>query len=189
MNIVLTGLRGTGKSSLGLVLAKQLGYTFLDTDQAIEAQAGLRIADIVAQSGWDRFRALERHVVQEIAAADTHVIAVGGGTLMDERNVKYLKSSAVVVLLTCELDILQRRIGGESNRPSLTGRGSAVTELAQVWEDRREQYYSVADHTYDVSHESGNLAQDLWYHAMAIRELLHDQDGLVGRTGVAPANS
>ena len=179
MNIVLTGLRGTGKSSIGDVLAQQLGYTFLDTDVVIEAQAGMRIADIVARHGWEHFRALEREVVVQTAAADRHVIAAGGGTLIDACNAKQLKASGVVVLLLCDLPILQRRIGAEGNRPSLTGQGSAVAELNRVWEERREQYYAVADLTYDVSSESGDVAEDVRQKAAGIQTLLEQYEGWI----------
>jgi shikimate kinase len=176
VNIVLTGLRGTGKSRIGAALAQQLGYTFLDTDVAIEAQAGMRIADIVDQYGWPHFRALEREVVAQTAAVDRHVIATGGGTLMDACNAKRLKARGVVVLLLGDLPILQRRIGAEGNRPSLTGQGSAVAELNRVWEERRERYYAVADLTYDVSPESGDVDEDVRQKAAGIQTLLDQYD-------------
>jgi shikimate kinase len=187
VNIVLTGLRGTGKSRIGAVLAQRLGYTFVDTDVAIEAQANLRIADIVEQHGWGHFRTLERHVVVQTAAADRHVIAAGGGALMDACNAKHLKASGVVVLLLCELPILQRRIGAEGNRPSLTGEGSAVTELHRVWEERRARYYTVADLTYDVSAESGDVAEDVRQKAAGIQTLLDQYDGWVSDQPTAPS--
>jgi len=179
VNIVLTGLRGTGKSRIGAALAQQLGYTFLDTDVAIEAQAGMRIADIVERHGWSHFRDLEREVVVQTAAADRHVIATGGGTLMDACNAKRLKAKGVVVLLLGDLPILQRRIGAEGNRPSLTGQGSAVAELNRVWAERRERYYAVADLTYDVSPESGDVDEDVRQKAAGIQTLLDQYDGWV----------
>ncbi len=177
MNVILTGMRGTGKSSIGTVLAQRLAYAFVDTDVAIEALAGRRIADIVAQHGWAHFRALERQVVTQSVAADHQVIAAGGGTLMDEENARHLKAQGVVVLLLCDLPILQRRIDGEANRPSLTGQGSAVSELAEVWQERQARYDSVADLTYDVSTESGNAMQDVAHKAAAIHALLLQHDG------------
>lgn len=161
MNVILTGLRGTGKSSVGRVLAQRLGFTFVDTDMLIEARAGQRIADLVAQHGWEHFRALERTVVREVAACDQHVVAAGGGTLIDPDNAQILKTHGVVVLLICDVPILQRRITAGSNRPSLTGQGSAAVELAQVWEARRERYHAVADVLYDVSVESTNIGEDI----------------------------
>src|SRR5262249_6908503 len=171
--IILTGLRGTGKSSVGKVLAQRLNFAFVDTDTRIEKLAGSRIAAIVAQHGWEHFRALERQVVTQVAATDRHIVAAGGGTLIDAENTRLLKVRGVVVLLICELSILQRRLAFGSNRPSLTGQGSAAVELAQVWEARRERYYSVADVTYDVSAESVNVMEDLERKAADIEALLH----------------
>ena len=173
MNVILTGLRGTGKSSVVKALAQRLNFAFVDTDTGIEELAGCRIAAIVAQHGWEHFRALERQVVFQIAATDRHVVAAGGGTLIDAQNVRLLKTRGVVVLLVCEVSILQRRLALDSNRPSLTGQGSAAVELTQVWEARRERYHSVADVTYDVSAESGNVIEDLERKAADIEALLH----------------
>lgn len=175
MNVILTGMRGTGKSSIGSVLAERLDFCFVDTDEVIEAMASQRIADIVAQYGWAHFRDLEREAVSQVATADRQVIAVGGGTLMDDVNTKRLKAQGVVVLLLCELSILQRRIRGEGNRPSLTGQGSAEVELANVWEARRERYHAVADITFDVSEEAENVAQDTVCKAAQIETLLRQQ--------------
>ncbi len=173
MNVILTGLRGTGKSSVGRVLAQRLNFAFVDTDTRLEELAGCRIAAIVAQHGWEHFRALEHQVVTQVAATDRHVVAAGGGTLIDAENTRLLKTHGVVVLLVCELSILQRRLALGSNRPSLTGQGSAAVELAQVWEARRERYQAVADVTYDVSAESTNVMEDLERKAADIEALLH----------------
>lgn len=172
VNIILTGLRGTGKSSIGSALARYLSYRFVDTDAAIEEAAGCRIAEIVAQHGWPHFRELEQQVVKQIAAIQQQVIATGGGTLIDSNNARVLKTQGIVILLVCDLAILQRRIAFDKNRPSLTGQGSADTEIARVWEERKPYYHAVADITYDVSLESGNLAYDIQSKAKAIYTLL-----------------
>ncbi len=173
MNVILTGLRGTGKSSVGRALAQRLGFTFVDTDTRIEELAGCRIAAIVAQHGWEHFRALERQVVTRVAAADRQVVAAGGGTLIDEENARLLKTRGVVILLLCELPLLQRRLALGSNRPALTGQSSAAAELLQVWEARRARYHAVADVTYDVSVESAYIREDLERKAADIEVLLH----------------
>ena len=173
MNVILTGLRGTGKSSVGKVLAQRLKFAFVDTDTRIEELAGCRIAAIVAQHGWEHFRALERQVVTQVAATDRHVVAAGGGTLIDAENARLLKTHGVVVLLVCDLSILQCRLALSSNRPFLTGQSSAAVELAQVWEVRKERYHAVADVTYDVSAESINVVEDLERKAADIEALLH----------------
>lgn len=172
MNVILAGLRGTGKSSLGRILAQKLHFAFIDTDIRIEERAGTRITDLVERHGWEYFRALERQVVTQIAAKDHQIIAAGGGTLMDAENTRLLRQHGIVVLLLCELSVLRRRLALGSNRPSLTGQGSAATELAQVWEARRERYHAVADLTCDVSLESGNMLHDLEHKASALVTLL-----------------
>lgn len=172
VNVILTGMRGTGKSSIGRALASQLNYRFLDTDSVVETLASARISDIVATHGWAYFRSLERQAVVQYAATVRQVIAAGGGTLIDAQNVASLKAHGVVVLLVCDIPVLQLRIDPEGTRPSLTGQGSAVEELAKVWQDRRETYQAVADLTYDVSEQSTDLQQDVQRKAIAIRECL-----------------
>ena len=176
MNVVLTGLRGTGKSTLGRVLARLLGYGFRDTDKDIVRRAGMSISDIVAQHGWDHFRNLEGQVVAGAAKLHQQVIAVGGGALINEENARVLKERSIVVLLVCDLTVLAARIARHSHRPSLTGQGPAEAEIAQVWEERRERYHAVADLTYDVSAQSRNEGDDLRRKAGAIRRLLQQTD-------------
>ena len=176
MNVVLTGLRGSGKSTIGRVLARLLGYGFRDTDKDIVRRAGMSINDIVAQHGWAHFRALERQVVAAVARLHKHVIAVGGGALMDADNARIIKENSVVVLLVCDLPVLAARIARHSHRPSLTGQGPAEAEIAQVWEERRERYHAVADLAYDVSAQSRSEADDLRRKAEAIRRSLQTTD-------------
>jgi shikimate kinase len=165
-------MRGTGKSSLGRLLADLLGFTFVDTDLLIETCAGQPIATIVTNHGWASFRTLERQVVTCVAGGAQQVIATGGGTLIDEENARQLKVSGIVVLLVCDIPTLQQRIATQGNRPSLTGQGSATAELAQVWETRRARYMEVADLIYDVTAESADCLNDLKSKAIAIHQLL-----------------
>lgn len=172
MNVILTGMRGTGKSSIGTLLADRLAYTFVDTDTAIEALAGGPIAAIVARHGWDHFRALERQIVAQIATADNQVIAAGGGTLIDQANAAHLKARGIVVLLLCDIELLQHRLSQGSNRPPLTAQGSAIDELAHIWQARQTHYYTTADLVYDVSTQSEDLTADLYEKAKALHHLL-----------------
>lgn len=185
MNVILAGLRGTGKSSIGRILAERLRFTFVDTDLAIEAAAKSRIADLVAQHGWEHFRRLERQAVARIAAQERQVVASGGGTLMDEENARLLKAHGVIVLLVSDLAVLERRIAAGSHRPSLTGRSAPHVELAEVWETRRTRYYAVADLTYDVSRESPDVLHDLQSKAAAIQGLLQQFPGFLSTTAEA----
>jgi shikimate kinase len=172
MNVILTGMRGTGKSNIGRALADLMGYAFVDTDDAIEEVANCRIAEIVARDGWGRFRSLEGDIVVRVAAQDKQVVATGGGTLIDPHNAALLKDRGVVVLFVCDVPTLQRRIAVETNRPSLTGEASAVEELEQVWQSRCTAYHAVADLVYDVSKETLDFELDVQRKAAAIHVLL-----------------
>jgi shikimate kinase len=165
-------MRGTGKSSIGQALADIMGYTFIDTDVAIEEEAGCRVAEIVSQYGWEHFRSLERDIVVRVARQDRQVVATGGGAFVDRGNAASLKKNGVVVLLVCDTPTLQRRIEAGTNRPSLTGQGSAVEELEQVWQSRYASYCAAADLTYDVSAETLNSTLDVQRKADAIYSLL-----------------
>jgi shikimate kinase len=122
-------------------------------------------------------------VVTRVAALDRHVVAAGGGTLIDEENARLLKAHGVVVLLLCDLSILQRRLAFGSNRPSLTGQGSAAVELAQVWDARRVRYHAVADLVYDVSADNANIGEDLERKATDIEALLYQDPRFHRREG------
>ena len=177
MNVILTGMRGTGKSNIGRALANLMGYAFVDTDDAIEKVANCRIAEIVAQDGWDRFRSLEKKIIVRVAEQDDQVIATGGGALIDPHNAALLKNRGVVVLLVCDVPTLQRRIAVEASRPSLTGEASAVEELKEVWQSRCTIYHAVADLVYDVSEETVDLEEDIQRKAAEIHMLLQQYMG------------
>lgn len=160
-NIVLTGMRGSGKTSLGRLLAKKLKRKFIDIDSHIEQKAGAKIAKIVADKGWKRFRMLEKRAVKDLAGVKNSVIAAGGGTLMNSANAKILKKNGRVIFLECGLGALKQRIAGNRNRPSLTGKSSFLDELATVYQKRKKRYYGSADAVIDVSRQTENSAKDL----------------------------
>ncbi len=146
MNIILTGMRGVGKSSIGRKLADELGLELVEMDELIESKEGAAISDIVAEQGWDYFRDLEHELCVELAERDGMVISTGGGTMIFERNAEVLKGK--VVLLKCAIGVSAARIYGDVNRPSLGGEKSAVEELSEVWEERKASYEAVADFEY-----------------------------------------
>src|SRR5260221_221474 len=98
-NLALIGFMGTGKSSVGRLVADTLHFTFLDTDHVIESRVGKPITDIFAQEGEAVFRDLERRVVEELTRRSRTVIATGGGLPAQEHNLESLKSHALVVCL------------------------------------------------------------------------------------------
>ncbi|MDE3019102.1 MAG: shikimate kinase [Nitrospirota bacterium] len=146
MNIVLIGYRGTGKSSVGKVLAERLGRRLISTDAEVVRRAGLSIPEIVKQSGWDHFRDLESEVCQDLAGQDGLIIDTGGGAVLRPQNVARLKTNGTLFWLTADVATIAARIGGDSQRPSLTGSKSFVEEIDDVLRERAPIYAAAADH-------------------------------------------
>jgi shikimate kinase len=131
-NVVLTGFMGTGKSTVGRLLAEHLGWTFVDTDALIESRHGA-ISEIFASRGEAAFRELERKVARELAQGSQMVIATGGRLMLDQQNAEVLgRRSRVFCLVASPADVL-RRLGDEEGpeRPLLaaTDRVRRIIEL------------------------------------------------------------
>ncbi|MDD4567649.1 MAG: shikimate kinase, partial [Methanoculleus chikugoensis] len=118
MKVILIGFRGTGKTSVGRILAARLGLPFYDTDALIEQRAGMPIPEIFRRAGEAHFRALEREVVALLRDVEG-VIGTGGGTVCDPTNVADLRRHGRIYLLTAPPGVIHERIAG-SNRPGLT---------------------------------------------------------------------
>lgn len=118
-NIALIGFMGTGKSSVGQMLAAQLHFAFLDTDHVIEARANQSISDIFARQGEAAFRELERGVVRELESRKKTVIATGGGLPAFDDNLASLKTHALVVCLWASADKIWERVKNQTHRPLL----------------------------------------------------------------------
>jgi shikimate kinase len=147
MNIVLIGYRGTGKSTVGRLLAARLGRELVSTDAEIVKRAQRTIPEIVAQQGWDYFRDLESDVCRELAGRDQLVIDTGGGAILRTQNVEALKKDGTLFWLTASVETIAKRIGGDNQRPSLTGIKSFVDEIQDVLRERTPKYQAAADHT------------------------------------------
>jgi shikimate kinase len=118
-NIALCGFMGTGKSSVGRLVAETLHFAFLDTDTVIEARAGKSISQIFDEQGEAAFRELEKRIVKELALRDRTVISTGGGLVVDPENLESLKSHALVVCLWASPETIWSRVKNQSNRPLL----------------------------------------------------------------------
>jgi shikimate kinase len=142
-NLVLIGYRGTGKSTVAAVLSERTGWPAVSLDQQIVARSGMSIPEIVDRFGWPRFRELEREAVICSTALAHHILDCGGGVIEDPRNVADLRQNSFCVLLTAEIDTIAARIGGDSTRPSLTGK-SIVAEIAEKLTQRGPLYEAAA---------------------------------------------
>lgn len=146
MNVVLIGYRGTGKSTVGKIVAARLGRILISTDAEIVKRAGQSIPKIVAQHGWDYFRGLESQVCGELAGQDGLVIDTGGGVILRSENVEQLKRNGTLFWLTASVETITQRIGLDNQRPSLTGTKSFVEEVEEVLRERTPKYQAAADH-------------------------------------------
>ena len=119
VNLALIGFMGTGKTSVGKLVAEQLHFDFLDTDEMIHQRTGRTIADIFAKDGEPAFRAMEHQVVEEISLRKKTVISTGGGLPTNPRNLELLKTRALVVCLWSSPEKIWERVGHQSHRPLL----------------------------------------------------------------------
>ena len=146
MNLVLIGYRGTGKSSVAKLLGEKLGRAVVSTDAEIVQLAKQPIPAIVEAYGWDHFRDLESAVCRDLAGKDGLIIDTGGGAILRPQNVEALKTNGVLFWLTAEVPTIAQRIGGDNQRPSLTGTKSFTDEIEEVLRERRPKYEAAADH-------------------------------------------
>ena len=134
---------GTGKSSVGQMLASALHFTFLDTDHAIEARAGKTIADIFAQDGESAFREWERSLMQELTQRKNTIISTGGGLAANEANLASLKTHALVVCLWASPEKIWERVRNQTHRPLLNG-PEPLAKIRSLLETRAP-FYRQAD--------------------------------------------
>ncbi len=144
-HLVLVGLMGAGKTTVGRRCAARLGRTFVDTDELVEAVVGRTVAEIFATEGETAFRALEHTAVEDACAApEPIVIACGGGAVLDPANRAALTAHGFVVWLQAASDRLAARVGAGDDRPLLRG-GPAEPQLERLAVLRSDLYASVAD--------------------------------------------
>jgi len=153
MNIYLIGYRCTGKSSAGKSLAKILGWSFLDADVELVKEYKITISEIVATQGWESFRKKEKDVLKRLSSLNKHVIATGGGAILDEENVKNMKKSGVSIWLRATPETVKDRIlkdeTTEDSRPSLTSKG-LMEEIEETLISRNPFYEKAMDFSVDT---------------------------------------
>ena len=146
--IVLVGMMGAGKSSIGRRLAVRLGLKFIDADSEIETAAGCSIDDIFELHGEKAFREGERRVIARLLEAPAHVLATGGGAIMDPATRALIGEKGISIWLRANLDILVRRVSRRGNRPLLKNRD--VREVLKELMAERDPVYATADITVDT---------------------------------------
>jgi shikimate kinase len=137
--IVMVGLMGAGKTSIGRRLAQRLGLAFVDADHEIETAAGCTIEEIFERYGETAFRDGERRIIHRLLERPPHVLATGGGAFMDPETRARIKAAGISVWLKADLEVLVRRVSRRGNRPLLK-RGDPRDVLAKLMEQRYPIY-------------------------------------------------
>jgi len=194
--IVLVGLMGAGKTSIGRRLAARLGMPFYDADAEIELAAGRTIPEIFARYGEESFRDGERRVIRRLLSGTPLVLATGGGAFMDQQTRAATRQDAVSVWLRCSLPVLVRRVSGRDNRPLLAG-GDPAKILRDLM-DRRYPVYAEADLIVDcgdesLDHTTNTVMQTLlsWTppHRLSVQLSTTQYDVVIGRDLLARAGA
>lgn len=144
-NVTLIGMPGSGKSTIGVVLAKILRYQFLDSDLLIQKEENRTLAEIIEQEGPERFKEIENRVNASIDVTDT-VISPGGSVIYCEEAMEHLKAIGKVVYLKLSVESLSQRLGNLKGRGVLLKDGQSLQDL---YEERVPLYEKYADYVVD----------------------------------------
>ena len=161
--VVLVGMMGCGKTTIGRQLARHLGLPFADSDETIEARAGRAITEIFAQNGENHFRTLEEeiieHIIKEITEnpAKTGIMALGGGALGSEKTRALIKQKTTAIWLKAPSETLRARLKTAQDRPLLAG-GDKYAILDRLLAER-EPFYQEADIIIDATGSSEHIME------------------------------
>ena len=139
-NIILTGFMGTGKTTLGRLLAKRIGYEFVDTDALIEAQTGQTITELFQTQGEAVFRKLESKLVEELAQKEGLVIATGGGLVLNPKNVAALRKTGQIICLTASPEEILSRISNQKGIRPLLQEKNPQAKIIELLQQRAAVY-------------------------------------------------
>ena len=154
-SIVLVGIMGVGKSTIGKRLSQYLDIPFIDADKEIEKAAGMSVEDIFEQFGEDAFRSGEKKVIRRLLEEGQKIMATGGGAFMNEETRDEIQSAGVSIWLKADLDVLMKRVQRRSDRPLLKTEDPEATMKALL--DERNPVYATAD----LEIESRTVSRDV----------------------------
>lgn len=158
--ILLVGLIGSGKTSVGKRLAKKLSLPFIDGDQEIEKASGLSVIDVFKCFGVEEYRAGEARIMKRLLSGQPCVLASGGGAFVAEQTRKLAKENALTVWLKADIDILYNRTTGRKRRPFLQCSDSKIKNKLQTYINEESPYYNEADIIVETKNENIDCTVD-----------------------------
>ena len=158
-SIVLCGFMGCGKSTVGKVLARRMGFDFVDMDSYIERREGMSVAEIFAAKGEKYFRSVESAVCAELSRRLNTVIAAGGGALVSHKNACILKGSCIIILLEAPFALLVQRIRKSTSRPLAVS--SSDEQLLSLYQKRLPVYRNAADFSLEATGTPEDIAHQI----------------------------
>jgi len=153
MNIYLSGMIGTGKTTIGLKLAKELGRSFYDLDREMDKILGYSFHRLVEEEGWLAFRELEYSICKAFTGYKNAIIGLGGGTVRYKWNTDILKGSGIVILIDTPIEQLIERVS-LSDRPRVNPATTIEEDISLMWSSHKEKYYKSADLIFKTENKS-----------------------------------
>lgn len=160
MNIFLIGYRCTGKTTIGKKLAEHYNFTFVDTDEIVQQLEKKSIQQIVAASGWEKFRQLEKKTLQRTLNMKDAVVSTGGGIVLDSGNRSSIRSKGHCIWLSAPEEIVVERLKNDANTDDLRPRLSRNLDLLEETRQMMQKRYPLYERTYHIKIDTGAKSVD-----------------------------
>lgn len=166
VNVYLAGFMGSGKSTIGPIVANTLGWEFFDLDKEIEKREHRTIADLFRETGEVYFRKLEIEVLKELSTGNSLIISLGGGTLTSQLNRKVIKETGKLIYLESSVEVAFRRLKHKRDRPLLLSEDTieqsdeAIYNKIKLLFNERKKYYDKADYIINTDNDQIGMTVD-----------------------------
>lgn len=155
--ILLVGLMGSGKTSVGKRLARKLNLPFVDGDQEVEKAAGIPLVDVLKCFGEKEYRAGEERVMKRLLQGNPCILASGGGSFVAEQTRQMARKNAITIWLKADIDVLYHRTTGRKHRPFLKGSDNELKDKLEKYINEEYPYYSEADIIVETKEEQVDI--------------------------------